>query len=43
MQNSSVEKLIKQLILSGDTSGLRELVLNSSWKEQPEISEQKRK
>jgi hypothetical protein len=34
MQNSGVEKLIKHLILSGDTSGLRELIVNPSW-EQP--------
>lgn len=43
MQNSQVEKLIKHLILSGDTAGLRELVLNPSWKEQPNLRGRKRK
>jgi len=42
MQNKQVEKLIKHLILGGDTSGLRELIINSSWKEQPEESAPKR-
>ncbi len=43
MQNSQVEKLIKHLILSGDTSGLRELILNPSWKEQLNSGGRKRK
>ena len=42
MQNSRVEKLIKHLILSGDTSGLRDLITNSSWKEHTERSAPKR-
>lgn len=43
MQNNHVEKLIKHLILSGDTAGLRELILNSSWKEQSNSDGRKRK
>lgn len=43
MQNNQVEKLIKHLILSGDTSGLRELILNPSWKGKLDLTAQKRK
>lgn len=43
MQNNYVEKLVKHLILSGDTAGLRELILNPSWKEQLNADERKRK
>ncbi len=42
MQNNGVEKLIKHLILSGDTSGLRELITNSFGKEHKENSVPKR-
>mgnify|MGYP000961112276 CR=1 FL=1 len=37
MQNSGVEKLIKHLILSGDTSGLRELIVNPSWEKPSDL------
>jgi hypothetical protein len=41
MRNNQVEKVIKHLILSGDTSGLRELINNPSWREQLDLSGRK--
>lgn len=43
MQNNQMDKLVKHLILSGDTAGLRELILNPSWKEQMNLNGRKRK